>query len=93
MTTYFLFGRYTRDALDGINSKRTERADAIIQGFGGKLKSVYALLGEHDIVIIADLPGVHEAIHASVEISRETGISFTTSAAIPVVDFDRLMGE
>ncbi len=93
MTTFFFFGNYTRDAAEGVNAKRTERAENTIQGYGGKLRSIYALLGEYDIVIIADLPGVQEAVQVSIEIMRETGISFTTAPALPVVEFDRLFTE
>ena len=91
MTTFFMFGKYSTGAVEGINAKRTERAESIINGFGGKLHSVYILLGEYDIVIIAELHGNEEAIRASVEITKLTGISFSTSPAIPVVDFDRLV--
>ena len=92
MSTYFLFGTYTRDAIKGIAAKRTQRAEELIAGFGGKLRSVYALLGEYDIVIIADLPSNQEAMQASVEISKDTGVTFKTCPAVPVADFDNLFG-
>lgn len=90
MATFFMFGNYSRDAMKGIAAKRTAKAEELISGFGGKMRSVYALLGQYDLVIIADLPGIQEAMHASVEIGRETGISFTTSPAIPVASFDTM---
>ena len=89
MTTFFFFGNYTRDAVDGIDASRTERAERIIQGYGGKLRSVYALLGVHDLVMIADLPGIPEAVKVSVEIMRDTGVQFATAPALPVAEFDR----
>ena len=90
MTTFFMFGKYSREAVKGIAAKRTAKAEQLITGFGGKMRSVYALLGEYDLVIIADLPGTHEAAHASIEITKETGISFATSPAIAMADFDIL---
>jgi len=90
MTTFFFFGTYTRDAMNGIDAKRTRTAEETIEGFGGKLRSVYALLGDHDIVMIADLPGVPEAMQVSVALSKKTGITFSSCPALPVVDFDRL---
>ena len=90
MNTFFFFGDYTRDALDGIDARRTRIAEETITGYGGRLKSVYALLGDHDIVMIAELPGVPEALQVSVTMSRQTGISFTSCPALPVADFDRL---
>lgn len=91
MSTFFFFGRYSQDAVKGITAKRTAKAEGLIAGFGGKLRSVYALLGQFDLVIIADLPGIEEAMHASVEMSKETGINFSTCPAVPVADFDSLM--
>ena len=88
MTTFFMFGKYSKDAIKSIAAKRTAKVEELIQGFGGKLRSVYALLGEYDIIIIAQLPGIHEALQTSIEIEKETGISFSTSAAVAVADFD-----
>ena len=90
MTTFFMFGKYSKDAVKGIAAKRTAKTEQLLAGFGGKMRSVYALLGEYDLVIIADLPGTQEAVHASIEITKETGISFTTSPAIAIADFDIL---
>ena len=93
MTSFFLFGSYTQDALDGIDAARTKKAEEVITGFGGKLRSVYALLGEYDIVMIAELPGVPEALQVSIALARDTGIAFTSCPAIAVADFDRLATE
>jgi uncharacterized protein with GYD domain len=93
MTSFFLFGTYTQDALDGIDADRTRKAEEIITGYGGKLRSVYALLGEYDIVMIADLPGVPEAVQVSIAVTRDTGIAFTSCPALPVADFDRIASE
>lgn len=90
MVTFFLFGNYSKDAIKGIAAKRTAKVEELINGFGGKLRSVYALLGQYDLVIIAELPGIQEALHASIELNKATGIAFATSAAIPVADFDLL---
>jgi len=90
MTTFFLFGSYTQDAMDGIDAGRTKKAEDVINGYGGKLRSVYALLGEYDIVMIADLPGVPEALQISIALTRDTGIAFSSCPAIAVADFDRL---
>lgn len=91
MTTFFLFGDYTQEAATGINARRTKKAEEIITGYGGKLHSVYALLGEHDLIMVAELPGMPEAVQVSIALLKATGISFSTAPAIPVADFDQLM--
>lgn len=89
--TYFMFGKYSMDAVGKISAKRTQSATAMIGDSGGEVKSVYALLGETDLVIIAKFPGTGEAMKASVALSKALGISFTTSPAVSVEDFDKIM--
>ncbi len=91
MTTYFLTGTYGADAIKGISRKRTADVTKMIEDIGGKLVSMYSLLGEKDLVIIAEFPGLKEAIKGSVSISKITGIPFTTYPAITVEEFDELM--
>jgi uncharacterized protein with GYD domain len=93
MVTFFMFGKYSSEALKGISSKRTEGATSLVKKFGGQVKSIYSLLGEKDLVIIATFPGIGEAMKASVALSKLTGISFTTSPAVTVEEFDKLMTE
>lgn len=52
---------------------------------------MYALLGSYDLMFIVEFPSDKEAIKTSVEITKLTGISFTTSVAIEVDEFDKLV--
>jgi uncharacterized protein with GYD domain len=88
MATYFLTGTYGADAIQGISRKRTADVTKIIENIGGKIVSIYLLLGEKDLVIIAEFPGLKEAIKGSISISKVTGISFTTNPAITAEEFD-----
>ncbi len=93
MATFFLFGKYDQAALKKVSAKRTSEGHDIIAQLGGSVKSEYALLGEHDIVLIVDLPGVEEAMKASLRLAKLTGIGFTTSPAVSIADFDRIATE
>jgi len=94
MATFFMFGRYTSaEALKGISPKRTKEAENLIKKFGGKVESMYVLLGEKDLVAILTFPGVEQAMKASVALGKMTGISFTTMPAVPVEEFDKLISE
>lgn len=93
MATFLMFGKYTLDAAKQISADRTEKAAALLKKHGGELKSAYAMLGENDLVLIVDLPGTAEAMKASVGLTRITGIPFSTAAAVPVVEFDKLMAD
>ncbi|MBM3131743.1 MAG: GYD domain-containing protein [Chloroflexi bacterium] len=91
MATFIMFGRYSSEALKGISAERTTKAAETLKKFGGKIESAYALLGKNDLVVIVDLPGVEQAMQASIALSKSTGIAFTTSPAIKVDEFDKLM--
>jgi len=93
MAMFFMFGRYSSEALKGISSKRTKEAVSLIKKFGGDVKSMYALLGEKDLVFILTFPGIEQAMKASIALSKLTGIAFTTLPAVTVEEFDKLMTE
>ena len=90
MTTFFLFGKYSFEALKKISPERTRKATGMIQKFGGRVKSVYALLGNNDLVFIVSLPDAAQATMVSIALTKLTGISFTTCTAIPIDQFDEL---
>jgi uncharacterized protein with GYD domain len=91
MATYFMFGKYSAAAAKEISPNRTEKATELVKSFGGHVRSMYALLGEIDLVVVVMFPGLEEAIKASVALSKMTGISFTTAPAVTVEEFDKLM--
>ena len=91
MTTYIMFGKFSIGAIKEISDERTRESTAIVESCGGKVKALYALLGDTDVVAIVDFPGLKEAMKASVELTRLLGISFTTAPAVTVEEFDKLM--
>ena len=91
MATFFMMGKYTPEAVKGISADRTKKAVDLIGKQGGEVKSMYALIGEFDLILIVELPGTEEAMKASIAVSRLTGIGFTTAPAVAVDDFDKMM--
>lgn len=91
MSTFFMFGRYTPEAVQRISAERTQQAVDEIRRLGGQVTAMHVLLGEYDLVFCVDLPGNEQAIQASVSLSRLTGIDFTTCPAVAVETFDRLV--
>ncbi len=92
MTTFIMTGKYSVDAVKEISAARTAKATRIIQQCGGKLGAVYITMGPTDLLAIAEFPGVDEALKASVALCKATGIAFTTTPALPVAAFDKLVG-
>lgn len=91
MATYIMLGRYSQDALGKLSAERTQKATALIEQNGGKLREGYALLGKTDLVLIVDLPDTERAMKTSVALSRLLGVSFATMPAVTVAEFDRLL--
>jgi uncharacterized protein with GYD domain len=91
MVTFLMFGKYSMGAVEEISAARTVEATGMIGDAGGEVKAGYALLGEYDLVLIVDFPGVKEAMKTSVELTKLLGIAFTTSPAVTVEEFDELI--
>lgn len=92
MATYFMFGKYSHDSIKQISAQRSKDAMKVISDAGGELKDGYALLGEYDLVLIVDLPGMQQAMQSSVALAKLLGIAFTTSPAMGIEEFDQLVG-
>ncbi|HPX56000.1 MAG TPA: GYD domain-containing protein [Syntrophales bacterium] len=93
MPIFMMFGKYTQDSLKGVSPERTRKAVKIIEKNGGKVVSMYAVLGEHDLVFTLDFPDADKVLSTSIALNMLTGISFTTSPVVDVEQFDRLMSE
>lgn len=93
MATFSMFGKYSSEALKEMSAERTDKAISLIKKFGGEVNSVYALLGEQDLVLIVNFPGVEQAMRASVALTKMTGVAFASSPAMPVEDFDKMITE
>ena len=91
MATYMMFGRYSHDLVKQISTNRTAKAMELVKKNGGEIKSGYALLGKTDLVLLVELPDLERAMKTSVALSKLLGISFTTSPAVSMDEFDKLM--
>jgi len=91
MATYILFGKYSQDSIKKISVKRTEKAKELIKKNAGEIKSGYALLGKTDLVLIVEFPDLEHVLKTSIALTKMLGISFTTTPAVSMDDFDKLM--
>ena len=91
MDTYFMFGQYSSGSFNQIGTERTDKAITLLSKYGGQVNSMYTLLGEQDIVLIVEFPDLKQVMKASIALTKMTGISFKTSPAIAVEDFDKLI--
>ena len=92
MASYLMFGKYSTEGIKGVSAKRTKKAAQIIKDNGGKYKNGFALLGDVDLVLEVDFPNTASAMKASVGLSQLLGVDFTTSAAVSIEKFDKMIG-
>jgi uncharacterized protein with GYD domain len=92
MATYFMFGKYTAEAVRDMSIERTQQVVEEIKSLGGDVQAMHAVMGEYDLVFCVQLPDVESALKASVKLTQLTGISFMTAPAVSVEHFDRMMG-
>ena len=91
MATFVMFGKYSLESVNKISTKRTAEAAALIKKNGGTLKAGYALLGQNDLLLIVEFPGNEQALKASVALAKLLDVSFSTSPAVSMEDFDKLV--
>jgi len=91
MALYMMLGTYSQSAVREINAARTKEAVGVIEKVNGQVVSMYAMLGQYDIVLVVNLPGNREAMEVSVGLARITGIQFVTGPVIPVDRFDEMV--
>ena len=93
MPIFMMFGKYNQDSLKGVSAERTKKVLKIIEKYGGKVISMYAVLGEHDLVFTLDFPDADKVVSTSVSLNILTGISFAASPVVDVEQFDSLISE
>ncbi|MFZ0451893.1 MAG: GYD domain-containing protein [Desulfatiglandaceae bacterium] len=93
MPIFMMFGKYSSESFKGISAERTGKVVNLVKEHDGKVVSMYAVLGEHDLVFTLDFPDAEKAMATSVALNKLTGISFTTSPVVEVEKFDKLVAE
>ncbi len=88
MSTFCMMGKYDKDSLAEASGGRTREAENLIARYQCTVKSMYALLGQNDLILIVDLPSVEDAMKVSIGLTKLTGIAFVTSPAMSIKDFD-----
>ncbi|WP_053947278.1 GYD domain-containing protein [Halolamina sediminis] len=92
MGTYMALVDVTDETVQNVQDLATVWADLTgdIETLGGELVDAYAILGEHDYLVIFEADGRDEAFQTSVSIERY-GLDTQTMELIPVDDLGELV--
>lgn len=95
MPIYITLWKYTRDGLVDIHNTRARFAGVkkIIESQGGKLREIYALIGEYDIITIVEMPNKSALTAAILKICASGRITANTLTAMHVEEFLKITDE
>ena len=85
MTIYVMLGSLKHDAfekLDGIE-ERDGKAAKVIESLGGKLITLYYMLGRYDFMAIIDMPGKEELVKLLAIVGKFGTVRTETLETIP----------
>lgn len=86
MPKYLIEASYTREGVEGVRSKGgSSRRDAVAdtaKSMGGQLEAFYFALGEHDAVVIADLPDNEAAAAIALTVNAAGGAATRTTVLL-----------
>jgi uncharacterized protein with GYD domain len=89
MQTYVTLWKYTKDGLMDIKktNKRFELAKKVVKDAGGKLLSVYGLIGEYDLITVMEMPNEKVAAATILKICSTGRVTSKTMTALSLEDF------
>src|SRR3989442_1376535 len=93
MPTYISLIQYTQQGLQKIKESpaRLDHAPKGNEAVGGKIKEFYLVMGEYDIVVIADLPNDEAAAKLALTLGSAGNIRSRTSRAFTEPEFRKLI--
>ena len=92
MPKYLLEVSYTAEGAKGLlkdgGSKRRAAAQSAIQSAGGNIEAFYFAFGDHDAVVIADMPDAASIAAASITLAASGAVRSKTTVLLTPEDID-----
>src|SRR3981081_2406338 len=89
MPKYLIEASYTAEGLRGLQkdkaSGRKQAVTKLVEGLEGKLEAMYFALGEHDVILIVDVPDIISGAALALNVSA-TGLVRTKSTVLLTVE-------
>lgn len=97
MPKYLFHAKYTADGIKGLEKdKASGRAAALrstVEALGGRLEAFYLAFGEHDWVLLADLPDNASATAFTLTVSKSGLLRTTTTPLLSIEEADRALAK
>jgi uncharacterized protein with GYD domain len=95
MQTYVILMKFTTKGAETLleSSRRYEKFDEGIRELGGRVVSAYGLLGDYDVLIIAEFPDEKAAMKTVIRAASRGTATSKTLTAIPLREFYGLVND
>ena len=97
MPKYLVQAAYTAEGLKGLQKdKASGRKQAVaqaVEGLGGKLDALYFSLGDHDVVLIVDMPDAVSGAALGLRVSASGLVRTKTTALLTIEEADRALSK
>ncbi len=97
MPKYLVQAAYTAEGLQGLQkdkaSGRKQAVTRAVEGLGGKLEAIYYALGEHDVVLIVDMPDVISGAALGLRVSSSGLVRTKTTTLLTLEEADRALSK
>jgi uncharacterized protein with GYD domain len=71
----------------GDGRKRYERYERLIKEAGGRVVSAHGLLGQYDLITVAELPDEQTAVRVALSVGALGTVTTQTMTALPIKEF------
>jgi uncharacterized protein with GYD domain len=94
MATYISLIQFTQQGLETIKEspKRIDAARKAYEQAGAKLKELYLLMGEYDLIVISEAPNDETAAKVSLTLGSKGNVRTRTSRAFTEAEYRKLLG-
>jgi uncharacterized protein with GYD domain len=97
MPKYLVQAAYTAEGLRGLQkdkaSGRKQAVTRAVENLGGKLEALYYALGDHDVVLIVDMPDVVSGAALGLSVSASGLVRTKTTSLLTIEEADRALGK
>jgi len=97
MPKYLVQAAYTAEGLKGLlKDKASGRKQAVthaVESLGGKLDAIYYALGDHDVLLIVDVPDLVSGAALGLRVSATGLVRTKTTALLTTEEADRALSK
>jgi uncharacterized protein with GYD domain len=92
MAKFLITGSYTAEGTKGLlkegGSGRKAAVQKALEALGGRMESVYYTFGEHDVIVICDVPDAVTALALSLAVNATGTVHVSSTPLLSVEEVD-----